>query len=193
MKTYSVKLRVYRGEKSYDKSGNVTSPNQSMDLSPYLSMEWINWMKNSRNVGFTDAEVEEVREIVYTEHTKRDEKVVEPYIITTYPVVKEGDNIIDQIKEAVKKAFDNSVKLKLTPEQQELADLKIEMAEMKALLTGGTDADTGGEGGNDDTDEDAELEKWRKKFFEVTGQKAHPMSKASTLEKKIEEFLEENK
>lgn len=142
MKTYSVKLRVFRGKKSYDKDKDdnliVVSPNQLMHLYPYLSMEWNNWMKNATNVGFTDAEVVEVCDIVHTEHTKLDGKEVEPYITSKHVPVEKGDAIVDEIKAAVKSVFDTSVKVVLSPEQQKIADMEAEMAEMRKLLEGKT-------------------------------------------------------
>ena len=197
MKTYSVKLRVYRGKKVYDKGANgeaiVSSPNQYMDLSPYLSMEWNNWLSNATNVGFTDAEVVEVRDIVYTENTKRDGKECEMYITTTYPTVAEGDPIISEIKAAVKSAFDTSVKVVLSPEQQKIADMEAEMAEMRALLKDGVTtkkAEPKKEVVKESTGND-DLSALKVRYEEVFNKKPYHSWDSETLQQKIDAKLAE--
>ena len=203
MKTYSVKLRVFRGKKTYDKDKDdnliVTSPNQYLHLTPYLSMEWNNWMKNAVNVGFTDGEVVEVKEIVYTEYTKRDGKEVDPFIITTYEPTEKGESIsdesvINEIKAAVKTAFDTSVKVVLTPEQQEIAALKDQMAELLKTKGGESPQPKKAEAKKEVVEESTgndDLAAWKAKYEQVFKKKPFHSWDAETLEQKIEEKLAE--
>lgn len=204
MKTYSVKLKVYRGKKSYDEHGNMTSANQSMDLSPYLSMEWNKWMENATLVGYTGAEVLKVCDIVHTEHTERDGKKVEPYNITTHEPVKNGDPIVDEIKVAVKKAFIKTPEIALTPEQQKMADMQAEMDQLKAMIKGGNTAkpaskapkvnpvvtETELEATEEEADVDDidELEDLRAEWFELTGKNADKRWKEGKLKEEIEKL-----
>ena len=193
MKTYSVKLKLFKGEKNYNQDGSLKKGNsQNMDITPYLSMEWLNWMKNATNLGYTDAEVIMVSDIVHTEYDKLDGKEVEPYTITTYVDANSDDPIINEIKKAVKAAFDTSVKVELTPEQQKIATMEAEMAELREMLKGepkkpakkskekvDPPSDL-----NEDFDEREEL---RTEYFELADKKPHHMWSEATLKEKIAE------
>ena len=65
METYSIKARLFRGKKSYNENGKLTSENQTIDLPIYGSMEWKNFMENATNVGYTGMEVIKTTEITY--------------------------------------------------------------------------------------------------------------------------------
>jgi len=193
MKSYSVKLRLYKGKKMWLENGSVDMSNSSIvELTPYKSMEWENFMNNATKIGFTDAEVIGVKDIVFTDHKKKDGKDGETVTITTYEDVKENDSIIDEIKSVVKEAFDMTIKVELTPEQKKIAKMGAELAELKSMLKS-----AGGKPGSvvtkvkskkegDSPKSDNELSKWRNKYLKVVGQKPFHGWDSETLESKIE-------
>jgi len=193
MKTYSVKLKLFKGEKNYNQDGSLKKGNsQNMDITPYLSMEWLNWMKNATNLGYTDADVIQVSDIVHTEYDKRDGKEVDPYVITTYQEAKSDDPIINEIKKAVKDAFDTSVKVALTPQEQKIADMEAEMAELKALIRGNTSTKKVETKKVDDTPNiNEELDSARAEYKKVFKKNAHHLWKLETINEKIKAKLEE--
>ena len=194
MKTYSVKLRVYRGKKSYDKDANnnliVVSPNQTMDLTPYNSMEWNNWIKNASNLGYTDGEVLSVFEIVHTDRTERDGKTVDEYTTTTYDtVVKEGDPIIDEIKASLKSAFVKKMDITPeTPEQKKIAEMEAEMAELKVMMAGKSKSSTKESTKKvEHSESNDELNEAKKRFEELYKKPPHHAMKLEGILAKIKE------
>lgn len=176
---YSVKIRVFKGKKSYDENHKLLSANQLVTLTPFNGFDWINFMKHAMNLGHTSAEVVQVQKIVYTSVEDKIRKDAPNKIVTTYEDVETPQEITD----AVHAAFNPVVKTNLTPEQVELADLKAEMAEMKASMSGGKKAESPKKDNTPNVNE--ELEVARARYTELYGKKPHHMTQLPKLNELI--------
>ena len=127
--TYSVKLRLYRGKKTYDENGNVSSDNQLMDAPTYPSFEWDSFI-NKFPMLYTGADVVEVKEVVFTSKQNEMEKDGVMIITTSYDKDSVKDQKIIKIKDIVKGAFSKESPVELTPEQKRIAILE---AKIEAL------------------------------------------------------------
>jgi len=106
-----VHLRMYLGREILKReNGDISNPNQKVSLI-YETLEWNNYLKNIKNEGICKLEVEKL-----FEHDGKDYKSIE---------------IDKKIIDEVNLAFKNDIKVVLTPEQKEIAELK---AQMKKLL-----------------------------------------------------------
>ena len=126
---YAVKINLYRGKKTFDENGKISSEMISMDLPTYKSLEWNNFMKNATIVGYTDGKVISVNEIKYTTVDKPNGKAGEIVTTTSYEPVDMDSDIVGEISSAVTKAFEPK-RAQLTPQEQEIADLKATVAEL---------------------------------------------------------------
>lgn len=117
-----VNLRVFKGAKmSFDENGKPQNENQSVKLI-HDTVEWANFLKNFRANAYVKAEVESVKII---DKVKKDGFLVDE--------VSDYDNV-DAIKKEVAEAFNSVPQVKLTPEQQRIADLEAKID----ALTGGS-------------------------------------------------------
>lgn len=191
-KEYSVRLRIFKGKKTFDENLKVTSEHQFVMLTPYGSMESDNYLKNITKVGFTDGEVVKVKEIIYTNIPKPNGKEGEEIIQTTYKTVDTPQEIID----AVKKAFDMEVVKVLTKEQQEILDLKADIKEMKEAITGkktekkvepAKEAVKTPAANDDDSSEEEKLEAARAEYTKLFGKKPSHLMKLPGMLVKIED------
>ncbi len=181
-KQYSVKLKIFKGRKSYDEKGNMISPNQSVEITPFGGLEWNNYLANISLLGYTGAEVTEVTEISYNKVQDNTKKEGEMKIETTYKVVEASKDIL----EAVKNAFNKKVEKALTPEQKELADLKAEMKEMREAMKSGSK--TPAKKVEDNTPNiNEELDAARDKYTKLYEKKPHHLWKLE----KINSFIAE--
>ena len=124
---YAVKINLYRGKKTFDENGKITSEMGAMDLPTYQSLEWNNFMKHATIVGYTDGKLISVSEIKYTTKDKPNGKPGEVVTTTSYEPVSLDSEIANEIAAVVKEAFEVK-RVALTPEQQEIADLKAVVA-----------------------------------------------------------------
>lgn len=124
MKTYAVKLQVFKGKKNYDEKGNITSQTHKMDAPIYDSLEWKNFLKNFLLVGYSDMKVISVSEIIYTKTEKKDSKG-EYDVKTTYKALDESNEKYIEVVGSVKEALNpQKPKKELTPDQQRIAELE---------------------------------------------------------------------
>ena len=190
MKTYAVKLRLYRGKKSHDEKGNVESANQFMDAPTYLSFEWENFMKNASLVGYSDAKVVSVSEIVYETLPVKDGKKDDTYIKTSYKKVDIDSEIANEIKAVVKDAFKTQTSEKsLTEDQKRIATLEAQIASLANSSKDKPKVKKEGKGFDDTPDTNEELEVARDKYTEVFGKKPNHLKKLQTLNEEIEAEL----
>ena len=189
---YTVKLNLFRGKKSYNENMVLQSEMNQITLSPYNGLEWNNFMKYVANAGYTDGEVIGVFEIKHTEKPHANGKEGEISIITTHDKEVDLDSTIGkEISAVVKVAFDTAPKVVLTKEQQELADLKAEMVELRELAANKStktpvkevEKTETIESGNDD------LTLWKEKYKKTFNKKAHHSWSVEVIEAKIEAEL----
>ena len=113
-----VHLRVFKGTKILkDENGKVENENQKVSLT-YGSLEWKNYLKHLIANGFCKVEVEKLFELKDSEYVKCE--------------------IPEYIKEEVLLAHKGDQKVKLTPEQQKIADLE---AKLEAFMNKGNEVD----------------------------------------------------
>jgi len=178
MKNVIITLRVYRGKLNYDASGNVTSENQTVKLRHDIQ-EWYNFLKCLRINGYHKVGV--VRAVQMT---------------------SEGDKEITDFSKysaEVKEAFTPTLNIAKTPEQIQIEKQGKEIAELKALITGGkpkviepitednkdvfsTPAPTAAR------PEAGELEVARKRLHELSGEKPHHAKKLASILVAIKEI-----
>lgn len=185
---YAVKLNLYRGKKNFDEDKKLTSEMIAMDLSPYNGLEWNNFMKHASIVGYTSAEVTAVNSIKYTKHPKPEGKEGETITLTTYPSIDMDEDIVNEIKENVKSAFDTTPKVVLTPEQKEIAELK---ATVKNLVDNKKPKEETKKSVkiNKTPNTDEELEDARDKYLKVFEKKPNHLMKLENINKAIEAEL----
>lgn len=126
MKNLSVTLRLYYGEKNYDKDGNVKSKNETVSIT-YGSPEWDNFIKHLKSHGVTSAEVEKVYDLSKVNKNEPVESL------------KRYDEVEDtsEVDEVIKKLFDVAEK-PLTPEQKQIKELQEQIAALTAGAKTGT-------------------------------------------------------
>ncbi len=169
MKIYAINARIFRGKKSFNQAGQITSENQTIDLPTTGSLEWKNFMKNATNVGYTEIEVIKTSQIIYV-----DKK-------TTYKEVDTPDSILEELKEA----FDTTVKVELTPEQKKIKAMEAQIAEL--LGSKGTKKEV--QSGNGEIKKSKEIDDAKAEYLKVVGKKAHHLMSL----KKINEAIKEAK
>jgi len=148
-----VHLRVFKGAKILkDENGKVENENNKVSLS-YGTLEWKNYLKRLIANGFCKVEVEKLFEL-------KDKKYVEC-------------EIPEKIKEEVLFAYKGDQTVKLTTEQQKIADLE---AKLEAFMNKGND---------DDKDDDEELKDLQVKYEEKFGKKPHHMMKIKKLKEEL--------
>lgn len=166
MRDLILTLRVYRGKETYDKDGNINSDSQTFKLA-HGRLEWTHFMKTLSVFGYNKIEILKCLD----NSDSKDPKEID---------------IPQEINKEISDAMAGEGKA-LTPEQQELAAVKEEMAEMKELLKGKTKA-APEKKGDDTPDVNEELESARESYFELTKEKPHHMWKLSTINTKIKEY-----
>jgi len=196
---YAVKINLYRGKKTFDEHGNISSEMSAMDLPTYKSLEWTNFMKYATIVGYTDGKLISVSEIHYTTKDKPNGKHGEVVTTTSYEPVKMDSEIVAEIAAVVKEAFEIK-RVALTPEQQEIADLKAivaglvdskpKKAEKPVKEKAAPKAEIKVEAPKE-SDSSNELEDARGKYTELYGKKPSHLMKLEGLNKKIAEKLAE--
>ena len=151
-----VHLRVFKGRKILkDENGKVENENNKVSLT-YESQEWKNYLKRLIANGFCKVEVEKLFEF-------KDEKWAEC-------------EIPEKLKEEVLFAHKGDQTVKLTPEQQKIADLE---AKLELLLNKDEKKD-------DIKDDDDELSDLQAKYFDKFGKKPHHMAGVKKLKKELD-------
>lgn len=149
-----VTLRCYEGDElTYDKNGNVKNPNQQVTL-VYNDAHWKRHVGNLPRIGFGVIEVEEVVD-------------ASENVSTEIPQA-----IIDEVNSIIAKP-----EVQLTPEQQRIADLEAQLAELKKLVGGNATAKV----------VDDNLLELRKQFEEKFKKKPHHTWSADVLTAKLAE------
>lgn len=190
---YIVQMKLYKGKEAYNKEGKLISESQPMKLRHGVK-EWTLFMDAVKGMGVSRVEIMHVtKEVIY----KGDEP-------NTYAVV---DSVPQNIQRDIDQCLKGAPK-KLTPEQQEIADLKASIKEMKAAIQGGNQVkqappvkaepvpveEVGSvEGTPVKADpEKAELNAAKAKYAELFGEKPHHATKLASLNQKINAKLQEN-
>lgn len=175
MKNLIVQVRVYKGKVTYNENGDLTSQAQLIKLR-YGIKEWDLFKKSIIQMGWSRVDV-----IKCLDGNTRIEKDG----MINHPVIDTPDNIAVEIKEAMV-----GPKKQLTPEQQEIKDLKAQMAELLELKEG-IPNDVGNGPGNDGAAIHAQaLSNARSKYEEVFSKKPHHKKTLQKLTKEIEVELE---
>lgn len=175
-KNLIVQVRVYKGKVNYNEKGELTSQAQLIKLRHGIK-EWTLFLKSITQMGWSRVDV-----IKCLDGNTRIEKDG----MINHPVIDTPDNIAVEIKEAMV-----GPKKQLTPEQQEIKDLKDQMAELLESKKGKSKGDGTKDGTSTNTststknDSDEKLNDTRKEYEEVFGKKPHHKK---TLEKLTEEI-----
>lgn len=175
-----IKLRLFKGRVLKDELGNIASEHQAMKLM-YGRLEWKNFIKNARLLGYTKVEVETAHKIV-------DGKA-------------EAIEIPEGVTKDVKSIYEVPEK-ELTPEQRKIKELEEKLEalasgktekkskkadkkakEDKVLTDGDAEADLEGQPRPDN----ASLEALREQYVEVVGKKPYHGWDADKIREKIEE------
>lgn len=167
MKNIIVQLRIFRGKESYDVNGKVTSNVQTMKLK-FGRLEWVNFMKTAILVY---SKIEVVR------CTDMD---------NDYKEITTPKEVLADVERALK-----GEEVKLTPQQQEIKELKDAVAELKGKKESKKPESKPKEEKKFDKtpDTDEELEAARVRYEEVFGKKPHYLTALKTINKKIEAEL----
>ncbi len=170
-KNLIVQLKVYKGPVNFNEGGQLTSPAQLMKLR-YGIREWDLFLKGIIQMGWTRVDVIKCldgNERLFDEESR----------VANHPEVKDSE-IIKTIEAEIKKAMVGKEKV-LTPEQQEIKELKAQMAELVASKKDSPKKTTIG----NPVIVDEELTTARVKYEKVFGKKSHHKK---TLEKLTEEI-----
>jgi hypothetical protein len=160
-KNLIVQLRVYKGQVNFDENGNLTSESQLMKLR-YGIREWTLFLKSIYQMGWTRVDVVKC----FDGNEKLEENGMFNHPETDIP-----SNIEAEIKVAME-----GDKKKLTPEQQEIKELKAQMAEIvKGKQKKEAPKEKSGKGNDDEA-----LNLAREKYEELFKKKPHHKK---TLEK----------
>lgn len=128
--TYNVKLMLYRGKKTYNEHGKVSSDHQEMDAPMYPSLEWDKYVDNINQL-YTGADVLSVKEIIKT--VKQNPDLPKGEVLVTVTLEDEvSKEVIDKVSGQIKSTFAAPEK-ELTPQEQRIADLE---AKLEALVSG---------------------------------------------------------
>lgn len=111
-KNISVTLRLYYGEKNYDKDGNVKSKNETVSIT-YGSPEWENFIAHVKAHGITSVEVEAAYDL---------SKINNDESVESLDRYEEVEDLTD-LQNEVEQVF-SLPKVQLTPEQKEIKELK---------------------------------------------------------------------
>lgn len=166
----TISIRVYKGKQmSFDAKGNVLNDNQSIKY-VHDTVEWQNFLKNITANGYCNVEVESAKII---------EKVKEGGFFIDK--VSDYENV-DAIKKELEDAFKNQTEVKLTPEQQKIADLE---AKLNALVSQSEKSTKKTEVKQEPVKE-TDLDALRKEYEDVVGKKPHHMAGEEKLRADIE-------
>lgn len=167
MKNIIVQLRIFRGKVNHDEKGKVTSDNQVMKLA-FGRLEWVNFMKSAKLV-YSKIEV-----VVCTDADE------------DYKEIETPAEVLSDVEKALK-----GEEIKLTPQQQEIKELKEAVEELKGKKESKKSESKPKEEKKFDKtpDTDEELEAARARFEEVFGKKPHYLTALKTINKKIEAEL----
>ncbi|MGU3377631.1 hypothetical protein [Chryseobacterium sp. M5A1_1a] len=105
-------LRLYYGEKNYDKDGNVKSKNESVSIT-YGSPEWENFIAHVKAHGITSVQVETAYDLL---KINKDQPVES---LDRYEKVEDLSGIQDEVELVF-----SLPKAQLTPEQKVIEELK---------------------------------------------------------------------
>lgn len=158
MKTYAIKARLYKGKKTFDEQGNLTSDSHPIDLPIYGSLQWQNFIANVKNLGYTEL------------------SNIQTIELDNGKPVKEVD-IPSHIAEEMKQAFIVNKDIPLTPEQKEIKELKEQMANLVASSNKQPKAK--------DNNTSSELDKARMDYKEVFGKDPHHKMKIEGIRESI--------
>lgn len=172
--TYSVRLKVLRGKKTYDEHGKINSFSQELDAPMYPSFEWDKFISNVSQL-YTGVEVVSVKEIIKT--VKQNPKLPVGEVLVTVTL---NDEVNDEIKEAINKdvngIFATPEKV-MTPQEKEIAELKA-MVEQLAKDSKKKDVKS--------TDTEEDIDALRTKYITLTGKEPDGRWKEPKLIEEIE-------
>lgn len=177
-KNLIVQVKVYKGPVNFNEGGQLTSPAQLIKLR-YGVREWTLFLKGIVQMGWTRVDVIKCldgNERTFDEETR----------IANHPEVDDAE-IVKTIEAEIKKAMAGEEK-QLTPEQQEIKELKAQMAKLL-----GTKQDAPKDDSKKSEGTDQELTAARIKYEEVFGKKPHHKSSVENINEAIKEKLNENK
>lgn len=162
MKNIIVQLRIFRGKVTYDAKGKITSDVQTMKLK-FGRLEWVNFIKTARLI-YSKIDVVMCTDLG-KDYREKPKEIDTP------------DEVLSDIETALK-----GKGVVLTPQEQEIKDLKDDIAELKGKkskkeVEEKKEENTGGD----------ELESLRAKYTELYGKKPNHLMKEAGLKKKIEE------
>lgn len=156
-----VTMRLYKGVKSFDEYGNITSKTQLLKLN-YGRKQWKVFEKTVQRLGFTEIKVENCVDLTTRSVEGKD---------IVYKTIDTPDEILKSIENIFK--IDESL---LTPEQREIKELR-EM--VKALSNKEKEPKK--------VEDNSEIEALRAEYQELVGKKPSHLMKAKGLKKAIEE------
>lgn len=160
MKIYAIKGMLYKGQKTFDQNGKLTSESQTIDLPIYGSLEWNNFFKSIRNLGYSSLDVIKTNEVTYEDNK---------------PTYKEVDTPKEIISE-IENSFNPVIHVELTPEQKQIAELKAMVEKLsndsKPKVKPAKDED---------------LEAARQEYLEVLGKKPHHLLSLEKINAEIAE------
>ena len=169
--TYAIKARLFKGKRTYDEHGAMTSESQTIDMPMYGSLEWNNYIKNIKNLGYTQLSIITISEVTYKDR------------VASYKEIDEApDNILQELKDA----FITKNEKPLTAEQKKIAELE---AKLDALLNAKKPnptmkPKTGGDG-NGDVKNSKEIDEAKAEYLKVVGKKAHHLLSIAKMNKEI--------
>jgi len=182
-----VRLRLRRGKETYDKHGNMNSPNHEMDSPIYPSFEFDKFVNNLSKL-YTGADVLGVKELVNVSKQNPFEKEGTMIVTPTYEDFKDADKIAELTK-LIGSSFNVEVEKELTPEQKRIAELEKAIEKL-------TNSQKGYEGKEDeviaeDLDEITELRN-DYKMLHPKGKAADKRWKEDKLKEEIEKLQKED-
>ena len=124
-----VRLRLRRGKETYDKHGNLNSPNHEMDSPIYPSYEFDKFVKNLSML-YTGVDVLGVKELVNVSKQNPFEKEGVMIVTPTYEIFTDEEKV-KELTELAGSSFRQEEKKELTPEQKQIAELKAMVEELK--------------------------------------------------------------
>ncbi len=174
VKKPTISLRVYKGpEVYYDKEGKVINENQIITLT-HDTLSWRLFLQHITRHGYALVDVEKV---YFSELVDGKEKIEE---------VKE----LKPFQNELKKAFNITEEIVLTPEQLRIQELEAKNAEFQekldSLITSKVKSAT--KAPKKSTDEKTNIQLLRVKYYELAGKRCAPSWDESTLELKINEL-----
>lgn len=167
MKDLIVTLRVFKGKVTFDESGNISSFNQTMKLH-FGRLEWSNFLKSARMLGFSKIEVLNCKEY------DNDRKLV---------LVETPESVVSDIK----KIFEVPEK-ELTPEQKRIKELEERLARIELGSNPNKEVSKKEEAPKVEKDDD--LEAARDRYKSIFDKKPHHSWSVEVIEEKINEHSE---